>query len=109
MVESSGMDAYTGEMLDWTILSKYNNAESSIQKRAYKHSFAKLPTVDHVGDGSGDPEFRICSWRVNDAKHDLLYADFVELCRLVVSYADSIPVSPTVPALHRALLQVKTA
>ena len=26
---------------------------------------------DHVGDGLGAADFKICAWRTNDAKHDL--------------------------------------
>ena len=46
-----------------TILKNYG--------RAYKAMFAYLPTVDHIHDGKGDPEFKICPWKVNDAKNDL--------------------------------------
>jgi hypothetical protein len=88
VVESDGRDAYTGEELDWTLISRYDNAESKEKRRYYKASFALLPTVDHVGDGLGAADFRICGWRTNDAKGDLTHDEFVALCRRVVAHFD---------------------
>lgn len=85
-VRSGGeRDFYTGQRLDWSLISRYDNDASAKGGRAYKKRFGGLPTVDHLGDGRGKPRFVICSWRTNDAKHDLDYAEFVELCRLVVA------------------------
>jgi len=88
VLESRGCDAYTGTPLAWELISKYENEASRRGKREYKGQFAFLPTVDHVRDGQGAPEFRICSWRTNDAKSDLCEADFVELCRAVIQHHD---------------------
>ena len=46
-----------------------------------------MPTVDHVGDGLGEAEFKICAWRTNDAKSDLSYPEFIELCCKVAEHA----------------------
>lgn len=81
---SLGRDAYTGEGLAWELISTYDNAKSKQHKREYKAKFALLPTVDHVGDGTGPADFRICAWRTNDAKNDLSFDSFLELCRKVV-------------------------
>lgn len=89
VIESKGKDAYTGEKLDWQLLSKYNNEESKKLGRVYKQRFALLPSVDHVGDGLGPADFKICSWRTNDAKNDLSLIDFVKLCRKVVASYES--------------------
>ena len=86
---SQGRDAYTGEFLDWHLLSVYDNAESKVGRRGYKARFSLLPTVDHVGDGLGAAEFLICAWRTNDAKNDLSHADFIALCRKVIAHSDS--------------------
>ena len=86
VIQSQGRDAYTGEMLDWKLISIYNNLKSKKEGRKYKHSFALLPTVDHVGDGSGPATFRICGWRTNDAKHDLELPEFLALCRAVLKH-----------------------
>jgi hypothetical protein len=87
---SLGSDAYTNETLAWNLLSTYDNDKSKKQGRAYKAHFALLPTVDHIGDGTGPADFKICAWRTNDAKNDLPLGKFVELCRKVVE-ANQIP------------------
>ena len=91
--ESQGKDAYTDEQLEWTLLSTYDNDESRTQKTQYKKGFALLPSVDHVGNQTGQIEFKICGWRTNDAKSDLSYQEFVELCRKVID-ADNKRVHP---------------
>jgi len=80
--ESQGCDVYTGEKLDWSIVSQYDNDESQEKGRQYKRQFALLPTVDHVGDGTGPANFKIFSWRTNDAKNDLELSEFLALCRV---------------------------
>jgi len=82
---SRGRDAYTGEELDWGLISKYDNDESKQGRRGYKAKFALLPTVDHVGDGTGPADFRICAWRTNDAKGDLTLEEFMALCARVLA------------------------
>jgi hypothetical protein len=84
---SNGHDFYTGERLDWKLISKYNNAASRQGKREYKKLFALLPTVDHVTDGKGRADFVICGWRTNDSKNDLTYEDFRDLCEKVIAIA----------------------
>jgi hypothetical protein len=86
VASSQGKDAYTGAQLDWKLLSCYDNASSKKQGRAYKKKFAKLPTVDHVGDGLGKPRFVIASWKTNDAKSDLPIEEFLALCRAVLKH-----------------------
>jgi hypothetical protein len=81
---SQGRDAYTGEQLDWHLISTYRNDESKQGGRGYKAKFALLPTVDHVGDGTGLADFKICGWRTNDAKGDLSLEEFVALCARVL-------------------------
>ncbi len=81
---SQGKDAYTDEPLNWTLLSTYNNDDSKSEKAEYKKRSALLPSVDHVGNQTRPTEFRICGWRANDAKSDLSYQEFVDLCRRVL-------------------------
>ena len=76
--ESQGKDAYTDEELDWTLLSKYRDKKLPL-----------LPTVDHNDREKGVYEFKICSWRTNDAKNDLSYNDFLELCKRIIAVANS--------------------
>ena len=86
---SNGLDAYTGEHLDWSLISKYNNDESKEFGREYKKQFALLPTLDHVDDGLGHPNFKICSWRTNDSKNDLSLSEFMELCKKILAYNEN--------------------
>lgn len=81
---SGGVDAYTGKPLCWDLISRYDNDDSKVGKRSYKQQFGDLPSVDHVGDGLSAPDFHICAWRTNDAKSDLSYDEFIELCRIVL-------------------------
>jgi hypothetical protein len=86
---SGGLDDYTGERLSWELVSTYENGAAQLGRRVYKAGFATLPTVDHVVDGLGPANFKICAWRTNDAKSDLDHAAFVELCRKVISHHDA--------------------
>jgi hypothetical protein len=87
VVMSEGRDAYTGEDLDWSLLSTYNNDASKRGGRAYKKRFELLPSVDHVDDGLGPASFKICSWRTNDCKNDLSLLELRRFCRLVLEHA----------------------
>jgi len=82
--ESNGKDAYTNEELNWFLLSQYDNEQSKKHGRKYKKAFALLPSLDHVGNGIGLADFKICAWRTNDAKNDLSYEEFLELSHKVI-------------------------
>lgn len=86
VLESYGCDSYTGEELNWSLISQYDNDKSRENGRYYKHRFALLPTIDHVGDGTGSADFKICSWRTNDAKSDLEMSAFLALCQVVLEH-----------------------
>src|SRR5262245_32660867 len=59
VVNSNGLDAYTGLELRWDLIGTYDNEESRTRRRSYKHELGDLPTVDHIGDGLGEPDFAI--------------------------------------------------
>ena len=86
VLKSGGLDAYTGDELDWERISCWNNDLSQENKYLYKQKFALLPTVDHVRDGKGPVHFQICGWRTNDAKNDLALPDFLKLCQTVLEH-----------------------
>jgi hypothetical protein len=88
VLRSNGVDEYTGGALRWELISQYDNDKAAVSRRHYKRQFYDLPTVDHVGDGLAAPDFKICSWQVNDAKHDQTYYEFVEMCRAVVAHSE---------------------
>ena len=87
VLRSNGCDAYTGELLKWRLISTYNNKDAKLGKHKYKSRFALLPTIDHIHAGATGASFNICSWRTNDAKSDLSFEDFVELCQKVLAKA----------------------
>jgi hypothetical protein len=87
VLRSRGRDFYTNERLDWSLLSKYDNAKSHAGGSSYKSKFALLPTVDHVGANSRIPNFEICGWRTNDCKNDLSLAELRAFCRKVLACA----------------------
>lgn len=77
---------YTDRYTPIPLISEYDNDASKGLGRTYKKRFANLPTVDHVGDGQGSPDFKICAWKVNDAKSDLTLEEFLALCRNVLQH-----------------------
>jgi hypothetical protein len=86
---SSGhLDFYTGEPLDWSLVSNYDNESSKAGRKTYKKTLALLPTVDHTVDELGRPRFVICSWYVNDAKSDLSLEEFYQLCERILKHRD---------------------
>ena len=87
VVLSAGLDAYTGEPLDWSLISTYKNEDSQKGRHAYKAGFALLPTVDHLSSDATEASFRICSWRTNDSKNDLSVDGFMDLCQKVLAHA----------------------
>jgi hypothetical protein len=87
VVESLGRDAYTGEELHWQLISTYTNEDSRQGRHHYKAGFALLPTVDHVAAEAMSATFKICAWRTNDAKNDLSWEAFLELCARALTHA----------------------
>lgn len=45
VVASGGRDAYTGENLDWSLISQYDNEKSKLLGRSYKKELAALPNA----------------------------------------------------------------
>ncbi len=84
VLRSQGRDFYTGERLDWSLLSQYDNDASRDGRVAYKKRFALLPTVDHVDPDSQSIDFEICGWRTNDCKNDLTLAELKAFCRRIL-------------------------
>jgi hypothetical protein len=87
VVSSQGKDTYTGETLDWHLISQYNNDASEEGRHHYKAQFGFLPTVDHIDASIPNSGFCICAWRTNDAKNDLSHHAFMELCMKVLEHA----------------------
>ena len=86
VVQSKGLDFYTGEPLAWEMISSYDNVKSKEGRREYKKSLWSLPTVDHYGDELSANSFKICAWRTNDCKNDLNHEELLRFCELVIEY-----------------------
>lgn len=84
---SDGKDFYTGQKLDWSLLSRYNSNDAKAGGIVYMKKFALLPTIDHY-DSRKNLNFVICSWIVNDAKSYMSHDEFLELCRKVIAHSD---------------------
>lgn len=87
VISSEGRDAYTGEKLDWHLISTYCNEESKLGRHVYKAGLALLPSVDHVAAEATAASFKICAWRTNDAKSDMSVVTFLVLCKKVLEHA----------------------
>lgn len=83
---SKGLDFFTGDKLDWSLLRRWNNNDAKKFGLDYIKKFANLPTIDHYG-GRKKNNFVVCSWIVNDSKSHLSHADYVKLCKKVVSHS----------------------
>ncbi len=83
-------DSYTGEALDWSLISRFRNDLAKKGGRKYKQQFALLLTVDHALDENGRQKFLICSWYVNDAKSDLTLEEFYALCERALKHRDKL-------------------
>ena len=92
VIRSDGLDSYTKEKLHWNLLSKWRNEEARNRGRQHKREFYLLPTVDHVGDGSGEPEFKICAMLTNDVKSDLSHEELLGFCEKLLRAAGKWPV-----------------
>ena len=85
--ESAGKDFYTGEKLDWSLISKFDGKEAKKDGIKYIKKFALLPTVDHYTNRN-NLDFVICSWIVNDAKSHLSHDEFISLCKKVIKHSE---------------------
>jgi hypothetical protein len=80
---SGGSDFYTGEALDWHLISKWVGREDGITATEYRRRFWMLPSVDHDFTDPANPAFHVCSWRMNDSKNDQSVEEFLELAAKV--------------------------
>ena len=78
---SEGRDFYTGELLKWSLIGKYDNDEAARKGIEYRKDLALLPTVDHEDPGAQEPVFRICGMQTNDCKSNLTVEELKEFCR----------------------------
>jgi hypothetical protein len=86
VVNSGGIDPYTGELLRWDLIGTWYEEPA----KTFDRAFFLLPTVDHTDPASDVLDFEICSWLVNTCKNLLNPADFVAFCGKVVGYRNQM-------------------
>jgi hypothetical protein len=88
---SNGRDFYTGETLDWHLISKWVGSEEGTSANDYRRKFWMLPSVDHDFTDPAKPAFHICSWRMNDSKNDQSIVEFLQLAARVQTHKGGRP------------------
>jgi len=84
VVQSCGVDAYTKEPLDWSLIGTYVNEESKLQRIAYRKKFELLPTIDHVNSNDTVASFKVCGLRTNDCKSHLTIRELKRFAKLIL-------------------------
>lgn len=84
--DSNGRDAYAGKEMRWDLISTFNDTAAQLANREYVAGFADLPSVDHDTDAKGQSSFKICAWKVNNAKNDLTLDEFYKLCKDIIRF-----------------------
>ena len=79
--DSEGLDFYTVEPLEWSLIGEYSNDEAERGGIEYRKKLARLPTVDHEDPEAQAPVFRICGMQTNDCKSNLTVEELTEFCR----------------------------
>ena len=79
VLRSEGVDAFTGQPMDWKLISQYRAGH----KRA---NYRNLPTVDHTFSPPDHLTFEICSWTVNDCKNDLTVEQWLVLLENILTH-----------------------
>jgi hypothetical protein len=85
---SEGRDFYTGEALDWNLISTWVGAEEGTVASVYRRKFWNLPSVDHDFTNPAKTAFHICSWRMNDSKNDQTLQEFLDLAAKVQKHRE---------------------
>ena len=93
LIQSCGLDLYTGEALAWHLLNGKKSTKPGRQAHCRR---GRWPSVDHFS-GVESPDFRICSGLVNAAKGALSHAHFVALCRRVTDVESAMEAGGVVP------------
>jgi hypothetical protein len=84
VLDGGEFDPYTGEKINWGLISKEKNLKKGDYIDNYLNRYAMYPAVDHIIPG--EFEFEICSWISNESKSSMTPDEFVDFCRKVVSF-----------------------
>jgi hypothetical protein len=78
--DGGDLDYYTGEHLDWRLLSYFSKSDGSGRDQRL------IPTIDHDGLNTEAPVFRICSLRTNKCKSDYSSEQMLEFCHAFITH-----------------------
>ena len=70
------------------LIGTYDNREATTGKGENKKRYAMLPTIDHRTN-QPEPDFVICAWRTNDAKHDMTPQELLQFCTAVLNHSQN--------------------
>lgn len=86
VVDAGQYDRYTGDELQWELISTWDSEKAKQGGDEYKDKFLLMPTVDHKDPKSTTLEFEIVSWLINDCKSGLDPEQFIALCKKIVAH-----------------------
>jgi hypothetical protein len=86
VLDSNGIDSYTKEPLDWSLIGAYDNEMSAKFRIQYWKKFMFLPSVDHVDASQPGSPFKICGMRTNDCKSHLTIEELMEFAKLILKH-----------------------
>ncbi len=84
VLDGGEFDPFTGEKLNWGLVSKERNMETESYTNDYLNTYALYPVVDHTNPE--EFEFEICSLISNECKSSLTPDEFVDFCQRVVDF-----------------------
>ena len=88
VLASGGRDHWTGEPLDWHLIGTYDSRDPAAGTAEHRKRFAMLPSLGYRTN-QPSPDFVVCAWRTNDAKHDMTPAELLAFCRAVIDHSPS--------------------
>lgn len=94
VVEAEGRDYYTRQLLDWHLISTWDNVKASQKRAMYKREFWNLATIDHDFADRDKPVFHLCSWRLNDSKGDQTIDELLALTDAIRAHQNAAGVLP---------------
>jgi hypothetical protein len=91
IMDGGRTDPYTGETIDWTLISKWDGVAGkdrgipNLLAVGFDKSLYLSPSIDHVYPDSDELELEVCSWIANSCKSVLNPAEFIALCGKVAA------------------------
>ena len=58
IIHCGGVGRHKQEWLDWSLVGTFSSEKAEANRRHLKATLALLPSVDHVGDGLGEADFK---------------------------------------------------